>query len=42
MNWIVKNLWLIPALPILAAGSSAPAFEERVARQCHCEYTSAV
>jgi NADH-quinone oxidoreductase subunit L len=23
MNWIVKNLWLIPALPILAAGVSA-------------------
>jgi hypothetical protein len=25
MPWIVKNLWLIPALPILAAGLSAPA-----------------
>src|SRR5687767_1156510 len=23
MNWIVQNLWLIPALPILAAGLSA-------------------
>src|SRR5690242_12143759 len=23
MPWIVKNLWLIPALPILAAGLSA-------------------
>jgi NADH-quinone oxidoreductase subunit L len=23
MSWIVKNLWLIPALPILAAGLSA-------------------
>src|SRR5437867_2681107 len=23
MTWIVKNLWLIPALPILAAGLSA-------------------
>ncbi len=23
MNWIVKNLWLIPALPMLAAGISA-------------------
>jgi hypothetical protein len=23
MAWIVKNLWLIPALPIRAAGSSA-------------------
>ena len=23
MAWIVKNLWLIPALPILAAGLSA-------------------
>jgi NADH-quinone oxidoreductase subunit L len=23
MNWIVKNLWLIPALPMLAAGVSA-------------------
>src|ERR1041385_3780571 len=23
MDWIVKNLWLIPALPILAAGLSA-------------------
>ncbi len=25
MSWIVKNLWLIPALPILAAGLSAVA-----------------
>jgi NADH-quinone oxidoreductase subunit L len=23
MPWIVKNLWLIPALPMLAAGVSA-------------------
>ena len=23
MAWIVKNLWLIPALPILAAGLTA-------------------
>src|ERR1035441_3974618 len=23
MNWIVKNLWLIPALPMLAAGIGA-------------------
>src|SRR6185295_4790111 len=23
MNWIVKNLWLIPALPMLAAGLTA-------------------
>ncbi|HKI70637.1 MAG TPA: NADH-quinone oxidoreductase subunit L, partial [Verrucomicrobiae bacterium] len=23
MAWIVKNLWLIPALPILAAGFTA-------------------
>ena len=23
MAWIVKNLWLIPALPLLAAGLSA-------------------
>jgi len=23
MPWIVQNLWLIPALPILAAGLSA-------------------
>ena len=23
MPWIVKNLWLIPALPLLAAGLSA-------------------
>src|ERR1039458_8372417 len=23
MPWIVKNLWLIPALPVLAAGLSA-------------------
>ena len=23
MSWIVKNLWLIPALPLLAAGLSA-------------------
>ncbi len=23
MNWIVRNLWLVPALPILAAGISA-------------------
>ena len=22
-DWIVKNLWLIPALPMLAAGLSA-------------------
>ncbi len=23
MNWIVQNLWLIPGLPLLAAGMSA-------------------
>src|SRR6266566_4082349 len=23
MDWIVKNLWLIPALPVLAAGLTA-------------------
>src|SRR5262245_36284738 len=23
MSWIVKNLWLIPALPVLAAGITA-------------------
>ena len=23
MNWLVQNLWLIPALPLLAAGLSA-------------------
>jgi NADH-quinone oxidoreductase subunit L len=23
MNWIVRNLWLIPALPLFAAGISA-------------------
>lgn len=27
MAWIVKNLWLIPALPVLAAGLSALALE---------------
>ena len=23
MNWIVRNLWLVPVLPLLAAGISA-------------------
>jgi hypothetical protein len=34
--WIVKNLWLIPALPILAAGLTALAAGQA------CEYTFAV
>ncbi len=29
MNWIVRNLWLIPALPMLAAGVSALAKQRR-------------
>ncbi len=29
MNWIVRNLWLIPALPLLAAGVTALAKQKR-------------
>ncbi|MGA7156236.1 MAG: NADH-quinone oxidoreductase subunit L [Acidobacteriaceae bacterium] len=29
MNWIVRNLWLIPALPLLAAGINALAKQKR-------------
>jgi NADH-quinone oxidoreductase subunit L len=29
MNWIVRNLWLIPVLPLLAAGISALAKQKR-------------
>lgn len=29
MLWLVENLWLIPALPLLAAGLSAPARQHR-------------
>ena len=29
MNWIVRNLWLIPALPLLAAGLNALAKQKR-------------
>src|SRR6267378_1083756 len=36
MNWIVKNLWLIPALPLLAAGLSA------VAKQRHRRFAASL
>ena len=36
MPWIVKNLWLIPALPILAAGLSV------LAPKAGCDYTFAI
>jgi hypothetical protein len=42
MSWIVQNLWLIPAPPILAAGLSALAPQENVARKGGCEYISAI
>ena len=42
MPWIVQNLWLIPALPILAAGLGAPALREELASQTVGEYTFAV
>ena len=29
MNWLVQNLWLIPALPLLAAGLSISGAERR-------------
>ena len=32
MDWIVQNLWLIPALPLLAAGLSALAASSAAAR----------
>src|SRR5258705_9010824 len=36
MSWIVKNLWLIPALPLLAAGLSA------LAKQRHRTFASSL
>jgi len=36
MNWIVPNLWLIPALPLLAGGLSA------VARQRHRKFAASL
>src|SRR4029434_7038849 len=36
MNWIVANLWLIPALPLLAAGLSA------LAKQRHRAYAASL
>ena len=32
MNWIVRNLWLIPALPLFAAGISALSKQKSRAR----------
>ncbi len=31
MPWIVQNLWLIPALPVLAAGGAGAERREKVA-----------
>jgi hypothetical protein len=42
MAWILKKLWLIPALPMLAAGLSALTSREKLARQTVGEYTFAV
>ena len=42
MSWIVKNLWLIPALPILAAGSGTLVPREKLAGKTVGEYNFAV
>src|SRR5580693_4911821 len=36
MNWIVQNLWLIPSMPVLAAGVSA------IAKQRHRRFAASV